>query len=103
MSLVEVEEPLKVSPAPFLTPQAFAVWRSFRHRKEEDVLVPCKGTLNEADSKRVQMSLNLEWAVFGLSRLLVPLSLFVMYRRGVFQESFQASELKAIFKVCCAM
>ena len=63
----------------------------------------CRGNLPESDVKRVNMSLNLEWVVFGMSRLLVPMCLFVMYRRGVFQESFQVSEIKQIFKICVGM
>ena len=49
------------------------------------------------------MALNLEWVVFGLSRALVPLSLFLMYRRGVFQESFNFGELKSIVKIGVGM
>ena len=49
------------------------------------------------------MSLNVEWAVFGLSRLLVPFCLFVMYRRGAFQESFQFQELRSLFKIGVGM
>ena len=49
------------------------------------------------------MALNLEWAVFGLSRALVPFSLFIMYRRGIFQESFNFAELKSIVKIGVGM
>lgn len=45
------------------------------------------------------MALNLENALFGFSRAFVPLCLFVMFRRGVFQESFSFGELKAIIKI----
>ena len=49
------------------------------------------------------MSLKVEWAVFAMSRALVPVCLFVMYRRGVFQESFQFDELKSILKIGISM
>mmetsp|Transcript_35598 Transcript_35598/g.46847 ORF Transcript_35598/g.46847 Transcript_35598/m.46847 type:complete len:105 (+) Transcript_35598:212-526(+) len=49
------------------------------------------------------MSLNLEWAMFAASRALVPLSLYVMFRRGVFQESFHLEELKSIIKIGISM
>lgn len=41
--------------------------------------------------------------MFYLSRLYVPLSLFRMYRMGIFQESFSFSELKYIFRIIIAM
>ena len=72
---------------------AMPEWRHFlkteRQQYRTDVkALLCRGNLSDAEQKRVQMSLNLEWAMFGLSRALVPFCLFVMYRRGVFQESF---------------
>ena len=73
-----------------------------QYRTDVKALV-CRGNLSNADTKQIQMSLNMEWAVFGMSRALVPLCLFVMYRRGVFQESFQFEELKSIIKIGCAM
>lgn len=49
------------------------------------------------------MSINLEWAVFAMSRAFVPFCLFVMYRRGIFQESFAIEELLTIFKIGVGM
>ena len=87
---------------------ALPSWRDYmkaeRHQYRTDVkALQCRGNLSEKELQRVQMSLNLEWAVFGLSRALVPFSLFIMYRRGVFQESFHFEELKAIVKIAMAM
>jgi hypothetical protein len=63
----------------------------------------CRGNLSDEEHKRIKMALNLEWAVFAASRALVPFCLFVMYRRGVFQESFQFEELKSILKIGVSM
>lgn len=83
-------------------------WRQFmkqeRQQYRTDVkALLCRGAMEEEQIDRIKMSLNVEWAIFGMSRALVPLCLFVMYRRGVFQESFQLEELKSIFKIGVAM
>ena len=49
------------------------------------------------------MAINLEWAVFAASRVLVPVCLFAMYRRGVFQEAFSIEELRSIIKIGVGM
>ena len=41
--------------------------------------------------------------MFAASRALVPICLYVMFRRGVFQESFHVEELKSIFKIGISM
>ena len=83
-------------------------WRQYlkderqQYRTDVKALV-CRGNLPESEQQRVQMSLNLEWFVFGMSRAMVPVCLFVMFRRGVFQESFQMTELHTIFKIGVSM
>ena len=63
----------------------------------------CSGRLSEAETSRIKLSLNMEWFMFAASRALVPFCLFVMFRRGVFQESFQLSEVKSIIKIGISM
>ena len=41
--------------------------------------------------------------MFYVSRLYVPFSLFSMYRRGIFSESFSFMEIKLIFKIVIFM
>lgn len=64
-------------------------WRDYlkqeRYQYRTDVkALLCRGNMPEKDTQRIQMALNFEWVVFGLSRAFVPLCLFVMYRRGIF-------------------
>ena len=84
-------------------------WRDYliraerqQYRTDVQALV-CRGNLSKEEAQKVQMSLNLEWGIFALSRAIVPLCLIVMYRRGVFQESFQFDELKSIMKIGVSM
>ena len=44
----------------------------------------CSGRLNDSEVNKVRTAIYLEKAVFYASRLFVPFSLFMMYRRGVF-------------------
>jgi len=44
-----------------------------------------------------------ENAFFWLSRLFVPLSLFMMHRRGVFLDNFTFGELKAVIRIGIGM
>jgi len=41
--------------------------------------------------------------MYTLSRLYVPLSLFLLYRRGVFNESFSFGEFKHIIRITIVM
>ena len=59
--------------------------------------------MSEKEQSQIKLSLNVEWAMFVASRLLVPLCLFAMYRRGVFQESFHPEEVKTIIKIGISM
>lgn len=73
--------------------KALPNWRDYmkqeRHQYRTDVTAMlCRGNLSEKEHQKIKMALNLEWAVFAASRALVPFCLFIMYRRGVFQESF---------------
>ena len=41
--------------------------------------------------------------MFYMSRVFVPLSLFQMYRKGIFQESFSFTEVKYIVRIIIMM
>ena len=41
--------------------------------------------------------------MYYVSRAFVPLALFVMFKRGLFAESFHPREFKAIIKIAVAM
>ena len=83
-------------------------WRMFtkqertQYRTDITALM-CSGRLSEAEASRIKLSLKMEWFMFIASRAMVPVCLFVMYRRGVFQESFHPSELKSLFKIGISM
>ena len=44
-----------------------------------------------------------ENGMFYVSRLYVPYSLFMLYRRGVFEESFSFGEFKYIVRIAIGM
>jgi hypothetical protein len=41
--------------------------------------------------------------MFYISRLYVPLSLFILYKKGTFSDAFSTSELKHIIKIGLSM
>ena len=47
-------------------------------------------------------SLNRE-SIFALSRIYVPVALYLMYRRGVFLDSISSQEIKGCIKVAVSM
>ena len=83
-------------------------WRSFlknersQYRTDVTALL-CRGNLSDSESQRIKLGLNVEKAMFWASRALVPLCLFVMFRRGVFQESFHIEEVRSIIKIGVSM
>ena len=51
----------------------------------------------------MQRSLYVEQGMYYVSRAFVPMALFVMYKRGLFAESFHLRELKYMFKIAVTM
>lgn len=62
----------------------------------------CRG-IEDKEVKTIQNGLYVEDGMFYMSRLYVPVSLFSMYRSGIFQESFSFMEFKYIFRILVVM
>ena len=58
----------------------------------------CRG-LDEKETKTIKNGQFTENVFFGISRVYVPIALFVMYRRGVFSDSLTTREIKSVIKI----
>jgi len=62
----------------------------------------CRG-IEDEEAIKIKRGLQLESALFYLSKAYVPLSLFLMYKRGIFQESFSFGEVRQLLRVVVTM
>ena len=63
----------------------------------------CSGKLTDDEVNKVRTAIYLEQGIFYASRLYVPFALFMMYRRGVFQEAVSFGELRHVGKIAIMM
>ena len=62
----------------------------------------CRG-IEDSEVTTIKQGLMIENTMFAASRAYVPLNLFFLYRRGVFQEHFTFGEFKYIFRIMIFM
>ena len=62
----------------------------------------CRG-IEEPEIKNIKQGLHIENAMFGASRVYVPLNFYFLYQRGVFAETFNFGEARYFFKIMVGM
>ena len=71
--------------------------------RTDALAVMCSGQLSAKDASSVQNGLRFENAMYVASRLFVPLGFFLLYRRGVFAETFTFGEMRHIIRIAVGM
>lgn len=94
----------------FITEKVNLLWDELRLLTKADRLqyrtdikaVMCRG-IPDNEAYKIKQGLQIENGFFGLSRAYVPFTIWRLYRRGVFQETFSFGELKYMFRIMVFM
>lgn len=83
-------------------------WRNFtktgrlQYTTDSKALM-CRSDLLEKERNTLQTSLKIEEGMFYVSRVYVPYSIFKLYRRGAFDDSFSLLEIKHMIRILIVM